>query len=105
MSAESMATLEKALELSRQMLTAADRGDSAMVEHLDAERRLLLKSLKRSPWAADAAERVLLQEIGLLNDRSIGHLEHHRRTKGRQLDVAVAGRRAVHAYSNTRQLR
>jgi len=47
----------------------------------------------------------LLQEIGLLNDRSIGHLEHHRRTKGRQLDVAVAGRRAVHAYSNTRQLR
>lgn len=103
MSLESTAKLEKAVDLSRQMLAAADRGDSAMVEHLDAERLLLLKSLKRSPWVPDAAERVLLQEIGLLNDRSIGHLEHHRRSKGRQLDVAVTGRRAVHAYSSTRQ--
>jgi hypothetical protein len=46
-----------------------------------------------------------LQEIALLNDQSIGYLEHHRRIKGRQLDVAAVGRRAVHAYAYTRPLR
>jgi hypothetical protein len=105
MSAESTAALKLAVDLSRQVLSAADRGDGRMVAHLDAERLLLLKSLRNTDWLPDSAEQTMLQEIGLLNDRSIGHLEHHRRIKGRELDVAVAGRRAVRAYSNTRQLR
>jgi hypothetical protein len=47
----------------------------------------------------------MLQEIALLNDQSIGQMEHHRRIKGRQLDVAVAGRRAIYAYAGMRHPR
>jgi hypothetical protein len=102
---DSMTSLKRALELSHRLLEAADRGDTHAVACLDAERLLLLKSLRTSGWVPDADERVLLKEVGLLNDKSIGHLEHHRRIKGRQLDVAVVGRRAVNAYGSIRQLR
>ena len=47
----------------------------------------------------------LLQQIAQLNDRSIGLLEHQRRAKGRDLDMAAVGRRAVAAYSGSRQQR
>jgi len=45
----------------------------------------------------------LLREISQLNDRSIGSMEHRLRSKGRAMDMAAVGRRAVAAYSNTRQ--
>jgi CBS domain containing-hemolysin-like protein len=105
MSGEATAMLKRALNLSRQVLEAADRGDSQAVASLDAERLQLLKSARKSAHALDANERLMLQEVARLNDRSIGHLEHHRRIKERQLDVAVVGRRAVNAYAGTRQLR
>ncbi len=105
MRGEATAILERAVDLSRQLLAAADRGDSQAAAHLDAQRLQLLKSARKSAQAPDPHERQLLQEIALLNDKSIGHLEHHRRIKGRQLDVAVVGRRAVNAYAGTRQLR
>jgi hypothetical protein len=105
MSREAAAMLEQAVDLSRQLLAAADRGDSQAVAFLDAQRLQLLKSVRNGASAPHAHERVLLQEIALLNDKSIGSLEHHRRIKGRQLDVAIAGRRAVHAYAHARQLR
>jgi hypothetical protein len=103
MSREASAILDRALELSRDLLAAADRGDSQAAASIDAERLQLLKSVRRSATVLDANERQLLREIALLNDQSIGHLEHHRRIKGRQLDVAAVGRRAVNAYATTRQ--
>jgi len=91
--------LERAVEVSRQLVAAADRGDSQAVGYLDAERLQLLKSARRSAAALDGQGRELLQEVALLNDRAIGHLEHHRRIKGRELDMAAVGRRAVNAYA------
>lgn len=105
MTGAATAMLERALELSRQLLAAADRGDSPAVAYLDAQRLQLLKSARQCANASDPHARLLVQEIALLNDKSIGHLEHHRRIKGRQLDVAAVGRRAVHAYAYTRPLR
>jgi hypothetical protein len=94
--------LERALEVSREVLAAADRGECETAASLDAERLLLLQSARRSGQMPGARELELLREIARLNDQSIGHLEHHRRIKGRQLDVAAVGRRAVTAYGNTR---
>jgi len=102
MSGETSQLLERAVALSRQLLAAADCGDSAAVAILDLQRLQLLKSVRKGAAVPNAHERMLLQEIARLNDTSIGHLEHHRRIKGRQLDVAVVGRRAVNAYASTR---
>jgi hypothetical protein len=51
----------------------------------------------------NAGELALLREISQLNDRAIGSMEHRLRSKGRAMDMAAVGRRAVAAYSNTRQ--
>ncbi len=93
--------LERALGLSRDLLAAAERGNVGEAVSLDAERLQLLKSARAGAVALGDEGRSLLREIGLLNDRSIGYLEHHRRIKGRQLDVAAVGRRALNAYANT----
>jgi hypothetical protein len=37
-----------------------------------------------------------------LNDLALGCMEHHRRIKARELDLAAVGRRAVNAYATTR---
>jgi hypothetical protein len=99
MSREVSEILARALELSRELLAAADRGDSQAAASIDATRLELLKSARSSAVLLDAHERQLLQDIASLNDQSIGRLEHHRRIKGRQLDVATVGRRAIAAYS------
>jgi len=52
-----------------------------------------------------AADQALLQQIAEANARAIGLLEHQRRSKGRDLDMAAVGRRAVAAYSGTRSQR
>jgi hypothetical protein len=93
--------LERALKLSRDLLAAAERGDVRGAVSLDAERLQLLKSARAGALALSDEGRSWLREIALLNDQSIGHLEHHRRIKGRQMDVVAVGRRAVNAYANT----
>jgi hypothetical protein len=98
---EATATLERALEISRELAKAADGGDVQSTVNLDAERLHLLKSFRLARKQIDAGDRVLLQEISQLNDRAIGHMEHHWRIKGRALDTAAAGRRAVAAYYST----
>ena len=105
MSREACAILVRALQLSRDLLAAADRGESQAAASIDAERRQLLQSVRSGTTMLGANEQQLLREIALLNDQSIGHLEHHRRIKGRQLDVAAVGRRAVTAYAMTRARR
>lgn len=99
------AELARALELSREIAHLADQGDVRQAVTLDAERRRLLASIRATRGAPDAltaAERALLKEIGELNDRSIGRLEHRLRAKCRDLDMLAVGRRAVRAYGHHR---
>ena len=94
--------LLRALALSQEMFSAAEQANLRSLELLDAERLELLKSFWRETKRADAADRALLEQISQINDRTIGLLEHQRRSKGRDIDMAVVGRRAVAAYSNIR---
>jgi hypothetical protein len=94
--------LARALALSQEMLAAAEQADLQALELFDAERLELLKSFRLDTKHVDAADRALLQQISEMNDRAIGLLEHQRRSKGRDLDMAAVGRRAVAAYSSIR---
>jgi hypothetical protein len=99
------ADLERALELSRAVAAAADRGEFAALADLDAARLELLQAFRARHARIDARERVLLSEIASLNERAIGYLEHHRRIKGRAMDLVALGQRAVAAYACNRQRR
>lgn len=94
--------LLRALAVSSQMFEAAEKSDFQNVALLDAERLQLLKLFKVEVRHVDAGSRALLQQISLLNDRTIGLLEHQRRAKGREMDMAAVGRRAIAAYSHNR---
>ena len=94
--------LARALALSHEMLASAEGANLQSLERLDAERLELLKSFRLETRQVGAAERALLQQISQINDRTIGMLEHQRRAKGRDMDMAAVGRKAVAAYSSTR---
>ena len=99
--AKSSAELERVLQLSRELLTIAELGDVQLAANLDAMRMRLLESVRQRSTQIDAKDRLLLQSIAELNDKAIGHLEHRRRGKIRELDMASVGRRALDAYSAT----
>jgi hypothetical protein len=101
-SAASNPALLRALAVSTEMFDAAEKAEFHQVALLDAERLQLLKLFKIEAKHVDAASRALLLQITQLNDRTIGLLEHQRRGKGREMDMAAVGRRAVAAYSHTR---
>jgi len=94
--------LERALELSRELLAVAELGDMAAAAKLGAARLELLKSVAETPQTTPMNHRELLQEIAQLNVKAIGCLEHHRRRKAREMDMVSVGRRALIAYSPTR---
>ena len=94
--------LARALALSQEMLAAAEQANLKSLELLDAERLELLKSFRLEVKQVNAADRALLEQISQINDRTIGLLEHQRRGKGRDMDMAAVGRRAVAAYSSIR---
>jgi hypothetical protein len=94
--------LVRALALTQEMLAAAEQANLQALELLDAERLELLKSFRLAVEHVNAADRAMLQQISQVNDRTIGLLEHQRRSKGRDIDMAAVGRRAVAAYSNIR---
>jgi hypothetical protein len=102
---EGKAALLRALELSHEALAAAEKSDAPRVELLDAERMELLKSFRFDVERVDAADGAVLRQISQLNDRTIGLIEHLRRGKGRDMDMAAVGRRAVAAYANSRSTR
>ena len=97
--------LTRALALSREMLAAAEAANLQCLPLLDAERMQLLKSFRLDAKQVDADGRGLLLQISQLNDTTIGLVEHHRRGKSREMDMAATGRRAVSAYSSVRLLR
>jgi hypothetical protein len=103
--AEAGAALRRALEISRELTAVADAGDVRLTVSLDAERLQLLKCARAGLHPMDEHERSVLREIAELNDRAIGLIEHQRRIKGRAMDMAAVGRRAVAAYSTTRPQR
>jgi len=91
--------LERALEISRDLLALADSGDVHAAGILDNERLRLLKAARARP-VLSAADQSLLRQIAELNDRAIGTLEHRLRAKARSIDMLAAGRRAVRAYGD-----
>jgi len=97
--------LTRALALSQEMLAAAEQGNLQSLESLDRQRLELLKSFRGATRQVAAADQALLQQVAQLNDRAIGLLEHQWRSKGRDLDMAAVGRRAVEAYSGTQSQR
>ncbi|HEY0802207.1 MAG TPA: hypothetical protein VGD54_15320 [Steroidobacteraceae bacterium] len=94
--------LARALALSHDMLAAVEQGRLDSLGSLDAERLELLKSFRLEAKQLDAGSRALLQQITQLNGQTIGLLEHQLRGKGREIDMAAVGRRAVAAYSAVR---
>ena len=82
----SNSNLTRALALSQEMFAAAESADLASLERLDAERLELLKSFRIGTQNVNAADGALLRQISQLNDRTIGLLEHQRRSKGRDMD-------------------
>jgi hypothetical protein len=102
---EAIAVLQRALEVSERLAAVADGGDVSLTVSLDAERLQLLKSARAVLHPLDERSRSILREIAALNDRTLGLLEHRRRAKGREMDIAAVGRRAVAAYGNVRMQR
>jgi hypothetical protein len=100
--AEAEAALQRALELSQQLMTVAESGEVGEVVRLDAERLRLLKSLRHVLQPLSPADRSMLRAIADLNARSLGRMEHRFRAKCRDMDMLTAGRRAVRAYAHHR---
>ena len=96
------AALQRALELSQELMTVAENGDIGEVVRLDAERLRLLKSVRHVLQPLSPADRSMLRAIADLNARSLGRMEHRFRAKCRDLDMLTAGRRAVRAYAHHR---
>jgi hypothetical protein len=105
MSGDKIKGLARALAISHDMLNAAEKGDLQSLASLDLERMELLKSFRNGTKLVSAADQALLQQINEINDRAIGLVEHQRRSKGRDLDMAAVGRRAVAAYADNRPRR
>jgi hypothetical protein len=99
---EAVAALQRALELSHQLIAVADAGDVDEVLRLDAERLVLLKSARHALEPMSQEHRSVLRVIADLNARSVGRMEHRFRAKCRDMDMLAAGRRALRAYATTR---
>jgi hypothetical protein len=103
--ADAHAALQRALQISHELSAAAHDGDVRTTLRLDAERLVLLKSARAASQPMDEKDRWVLREIAELNQRAIGSMQHHRRSKERAMDTVATGRRAVAAYADTRMHR
>jgi hypothetical protein len=94
------APLQRALELSQELLEIAESGEVERVISLDAERLRLIKSVRQALTPMNDKDRAVLRQIADLNARSLGRMEHRFRAKCRDMDMLAAGRRALRAYSH-----
>jgi hypothetical protein len=99
---EASAALQRALELSLQLLEIAENGEAEQVTRLDAERLGLIKSARHALTPMTDHDRAVIRQIADLNAQSLGRMEHRLRAKCRDMDMLAAGRRALRAYSNNR---
>jgi hypothetical protein len=97
---EATVALQRAAEISKELLSIADSGDVRLTEQLDAERRQLLQAAKKSLQPLGVADRELLREIAEMNDRALGFMEHRLRRTARDIDMLRVGRSAVRAYAS-----
>jgi hypothetical protein len=97
-----LAALQRALELSQELLDIADSGEAERVISLDAERLRLIKSARQALTPLNEKDRAVLRQIADLNAQSLGRMEHRFRAKCRDMDMLAAGKRALRAYSNQR---
>jgi hypothetical protein len=97
-----LADLQRALELSEELLNIADSGEAERVTSLDAERLRLIKSARQALTPLNEKDRAVLRQIADLNAQSLGRMEHRFRAKCRDMDMLAAGKRALRAYSNQR---
>jgi hypothetical protein len=100
--AQGLADLQRALELSHELVALTESGAPGEIARLDAERLRLLKSVRHALQPITPADRSMLREIADLNARSLGRMEHRFRAKCRDMDMLSAGRRAVRAYGHHR---
>lgn len=98
---EALLALQRAFELSQQLMAQIEEGAIEAVLSLDAERMRLLQSARPVLEPLKPEEQDLLRAIADLNARSLGRMEHGFRAKCRDMDMLAAGRRAVRAYVNT----
>ena len=91
--------LQRALELSQELLEVAEGGEDGRVISLDAERLRLIKSARQALTPLNEKDRAVLRQIADLNARSLGRMEHRFRAKCRDMDMLAAGRRALRAYN------
>jgi hypothetical protein len=94
--------LQRALELSQELLEVAEAGEVGRVISLDAERLRLIKSARQALTPMNEKDRAVLRQIADLNARSLGRMEHRFRAKCRDMDMLATGRRALRAYVNHR---
>jgi hypothetical protein len=94
--------LQRALELSQELLEVAEAGEVGRVISLDAERLRLIKSARQAQTPMNEKDRAVLRQIADLNARSLGRMEHRFRAKCRDMDMLATGRRALRAYVNHR---
>lgn len=99
MNVASHPSLVHAVELSRGLLEAAQRGDLATVVDLDTRRAALLRQVLDGCTRIGPAEALLLQDIAKLNEQSLASIDEQRRATAHRLDQAKRGQRAVEAYS------
>jgi hypothetical protein len=95
--------LTRALELSRELLALAERGEVAQAVELDHERGQLLRSALGNAQLVRAADHAVLRQIEELNLSALKHLEQARLSKWQALQLANQGQRAVRAYSNVQR--
>ncbi len=93
------AAVMRARDLSRELLSIAERGDMPAVLELDARRSKLLHEFFDAARSIGESDRQVLREIEQLNDSLIRHIEKMRTGTGREIDKLGQGQRAIDAYS------
>jgi hypothetical protein len=92
----------RALDLSHELLSAAETGDMQRVVDLDAERGRHLREFLQDTRRIGAADRAVLDDIQRLNDQGLSCIEKRRCETAEEFAQLGRGRRAVDAYAHTR---
>jgi hypothetical protein len=93
--------LLRALDLSHQLLGAAEQGDMQRVVDLDAERGRSLREFLKDTRRIGAADRAILDDIQRLNHQGLSRIEKRRHETAEEFAQLGRGRRAVDAYALT----
>ncbi|MBE1159520.1 flagellar protein FliT [Dyella acidiphila] len=94
--------LQQALQLTVEMLEAADGGNWERVSQLDAQRHRLLHSWK--PQGANAQDRAAIDAMQTHNQSLMAHAEAARNLVQRQLDQHQYNHRALRTYISSSAL-